>query len=627
MIRRALSVAVLAVAASVSACDEEDLTGPGYICDVTNPVRDIFVTPSTAQVLVHNPARASDTVIIAALATSRTGLERQDVRITFTSSDTTIATVDTLGIVQARRAGTVTITAAACGESSSARVTVLPNVISVSVIPGSDTVVAGDSASFTARATGQGGLSIPNVKFTFSAQNAQVTVRQTSDSTATVISPATPGTYVVNATGEGVTGSANLLVLPRVFITGSIAANGIDAGDATTCGIITAGQLFCWGLNNFGQLGAKGDSICFGGLEPPLVEGDSVITPARPCSLIPLRVAPELQFATVSAGDSTSCGLTVAGRAYCWGNNIRGMVGNGSTGNRDAPALVTTAQTFTSITAGGEHACGLATGGLAYCWGADSVGQLGDARQVHSTTPIPVSGGGGTAVFASISAGFRHTCAVTAAGTAFCWGNNDRGQLGAGTSGGFVDTPVQVVGGLSFASISAGGDHTCGITTGGAAFCWGSNFDGQLGNGAVGDQSASPVAVVGGLTFSRISASTGTRATAFPGGPRWKTFGSGHTCALTTAGAVFCWGDNIDLQLGRGPFTGSGAPGGTPVQVSGGELPGGVSFTSVTTGSRHSCGVGSDGAAYCWGSSVFGALGNTFQAHFRGLPQRVSTPR
>jgi alpha-tubulin suppressor-like RCC1 family protein len=283
--------------------------------------------------------------------------------------------------------------------------------------------------------------------------------------------------------------------------------------------------------------------------------------------------------------------------------------------------------TIIKITYGGQHACGLATGGTAYCWGADSLGQLGDSRLVHSTTPIPVSGGGAAAVLAGISAGFRHTCGVNAAGTAFCWGSNERGQLGAGTTGGFVDTPVQVLGGLQFATISAGGDHTCGITTGGAAYCWGSNFDGQLGNGSVGGVSATPVAVSGGLTFTRISASTGTRSTDALGSPL-KLTGAGHTCGLTTAGAIYCWGDNVNLALGRGPFSGGpSAASGTPQQVTGGELPAGMTFSSVSAGSVHTCGVATDGSAYCWGSNIFGALGNTFQAAFRGLPQRVATPR
>jgi alpha-tubulin suppressor-like RCC1 family protein len=626
-IRRALALAVLAAVSGLVACDEEDITGPGFICDVTNPVRDIILTPSNAQVLVHVPALSTDTVLVSAVATGRLGTARNDVRFKFTSSDPSIATVDSLGVVRAVRAGTVRITAEACGESSTAQINILNNIATVLIIPGSDTLVAGDSIRFKARAFGQDGLQILGVKFTFSSTNPGVVVTRLTDSTATITTPLTPGTVTIGAVGEGVSASASLLLLPRVFITGTLLQSSLDVGDATGCGIISAGQAFCWGLNNYGQLGASGDSVCFESVVATIIEDDSVVTTAKPCSLIPLRISHTLDFSSVSAGDSASCGITIAGRAYCWGSNTRGTLGNGTTSDTDEPALVTSALTFTSISVGGAHACGLATGGLAYCWGADSLGQLGDSRVVNSTTPIPVSGGGGTAVFASISAGFRHTCGVTSAGTAFCWGSNERGQLGAGTTGGFTDTPVQVLGGLTFASISAGGDHTCGVTTGGAAYCWGSNFDGQLGNGATGGFSATPSPVAGGLSFSRISASTGTRSTDAENSPL-KITGAGHTCGLTTNGAVYCWGDNENLQLGRGPFSGGPAgASGTPQQVTGGELPGGLAFTSISAGSVHSCGVTTDGAAYCWGSNIFGALGNTFQAAFRGLPQKVSTPR
>jgi alpha-tubulin suppressor-like RCC1 family protein len=250
---------------------------------------------------------------------------------------------------------------------------------------------------------------------------------------------------------------------------------------------------------------------------------------------------------------------------------------------------------------------------------------------VHSTTPIPVSGGNFQASFASISAGFRHTCALNTSGVAFCWGNNEYGQLGNGVVGGpgsFTDTPVAVQTALRFQSLSSGGDHTCGVTTTGAAACWGNNASGQLGRGTIGGAFAVPDVASGGLTFARISASSGS-STINPESPLFLPYkvAGGHTCGLTTGEAIYCWGDNRDLQLGRGPTSGSNVASATPLQVTGGALPAGVTFKSVTTGVRQGCGVGSDGAAYCWGSNIYGALGNSLQAAFRGFPQRVSTPR
>jgi alpha-tubulin suppressor-like RCC1 family protein len=406
------------------------------------------------------------------------------------------------------------------------------------------------------------------------------------------------------------------LVAPRVFISGTaLAGGGLDVGRDFGCGLISLGRLYCWGANEVGQLGAATDSVCF--------EEGTVAPPTKPCSLAPLRAGAKLVFSSLSAGDGTACGIISVGAAYCWGRGTFGQLGNGVAGSSPAPSLVTSGLSFTAVSVGGNHACGIATGGSAYCWGQDFSGQLGDARRVNSTTPIPVIlDDGQVATFASISAGFRHTCALKADGTAFCWGQNDNSQLGIGAAGGDADTPISVTGGLRFTSISAGGDtlplipgapgfdsHTCGIAVGGAAYCWGSNAAGQLGTGSVGGSAVSPVPVSGGLTFTKISA------------------GARHTCALTTAGAVYCWGRGQDLQLGRGPPTGSNSDSGTPQLVTAGELPAGVTFTTISSGVRHSCAVGSDGAAYCWGSNIYGALGNTLQAAFRGFPQRVATPR
>ncbi|MEO8576162.1 MAG: Ig-like domain-containing protein [Gemmatimonadales bacterium] len=619
--------AIIAVGLGLSACDEDTITGPGFVCDVTNPVRDVFLAPSATTVLVHSPALPSDTVRLAAVATSRLGTARNDVAIEFKSSDPTVATVDTLGIVHALKAGTAKITATACGESASANVTVIASVSRVALTPASDTVIAGDTAFITARAFDPSGAQVQNVKFTFGASNPSVTVIQTSDSTAK-FATSTAGTVSLSATGEGASGNSNLLILSRVFLPGAASTvSTLDVGDATGCGLITLGRAFCWGFNGHGQLGAVSDSTCFKGTDAGTVVNDSLITTAIPCSLVPLAISREIDFSSISSGDSTGCAISTTGRAYCWGLGKNGQIGNGNTADRGAATLVTTALAFTSISVGGNHTCALATGGTAYCWGDDTFGQLGDNRTVSSTTPIPVSGGGGPAVFASISAGFRHSCGVTAAGAGFCWGSNEFGQLGDGSTGGFSDTPVGVAGGFTWAFISAGGDHTCGITTAGSAMCWGDNASAQLGNGGVSGPVPVPGAVAGAPAFTRISASTGTRTLAPPALVNFNKAGRGHTCGLTAAGAVFCWGDDSDLQLGRGQFSGSNGVGTTAVQVVQGERAAGVTFTSISTGSRHSCAVGSDGNAYCWGSNVGGALGNTLQAAFRGQPQKVATPR
>jgi alpha-tubulin suppressor-like RCC1 family protein len=252
---------------------------------------------------------------------------------------------------------------------------------------------------------------------------------------------------------------------------------------------------------------------------------------------------------------------------------------------------------FDSITVGGWHACALNKARFAYCWGKDSLGQLGDNRLVNSTTPIPVIGG---REFSSISAGDDHTCGISN-GQAFCWGNNDQGQLGNGTIGGHSAVPVAVSGGQSFGAISAGGKHTCALTTLGLVMCWGANNNRQVKGGGVGSASVTVPTSVGSGTFSMVSA------------------GRNHTCALASSGGtVSCWGWNFWAQSGNSDVN-------NPAVI--GVVGGGQAFRSVSAGAEHSCGIATDGETYCWGSNVLGALGNELQAAYRATPQKVAVPR
>jgi alpha-tubulin suppressor-like RCC1 family protein len=286
-----------------------------------------------------------------------------------------------------------------------------------------------------------------------------------------------------------------------------------------------------------------------------------------------------LTFVSMTAGRSYTCGVTIAAAAYCWGINSSGQLGDGTTTDRTTPALVSGGLRFASLSAGRQHACGVTTAGAAYCWGENGNGRLGDGTETDRTTPVAVSGGLG---FASVSGGTFHTCGVTTADIAYCWGGNFDGQLGDGTETHRM-TPVAVSGGLGFASVRAGNFHSCGVTTGDIAYCWGYNGNGQLGDGTTTDR-MTPVAVSGGLEFASVSAAWGL-----------------HSCGVSTAAAVYCWGHNADGQLGDGTITNRT----TPALVSGG-----LTFTSVTAGISHTCGFTNAGVAYCWGFNGNGRIGD-----------------
>ncbi len=242
---------------------------------------------------------------------------------------------------------------------------------------------------------------------------------------------------------------------------------------------------------------------------------------------------------------------------------------------------------FASISVGAYHTCALTSLGVAYCWGNNGDGQLGSGTLTNGTTPELVTMPVGVTSFASISVGGYHTCALTSGGAAYCWGNGVYGQLGSGIlADRSIPEPVSMPAGVTFASIHAGGIHTCALTSLGVAYCWGFNGYGQIGDGTNARRIA-PVEVsmpAGVTTFASISV------------------GGYHTCALTSLGVAYCWGNGAYGQLGDGSSTVSN----TPVAVS---MPGGVTFVSIQAGYNHTCALSSAEFAYCWGYNLLGQLG------------------
>jgi alpha-tubulin suppressor-like RCC1 family protein len=359
--------------------------------------------------------------------------------------------------------------------------------------------------------------------------------------------------------------------------TQAVSFRQVSAGLEHTCGVTTTNQAYCWGKNYSGELG--NGSSGWG------------VTETRP-----VPVSGGHQFRHVSVGYDHSCGITTEFRAYCWGGNYSAQLGDGTTTDRSTPVAVAGGFQFSQIDAGHfAHTCAVnQLTKRVYCWGNNLKGQLGDGTTDWHKTPTPIASG---RQFRQVSAGADHTCGVTTANQAYCWGDNDLGQVGDNTDARRRARPTLVAGGRSYRQLDAGNYHNCAVTSGNKAFCWGSGSQGQIGDGRT-IQRFSPRAVAGGLLFERVSA------------------GGWHSCAETPENRVYCWGRNAEGQLGDGTTSQRL----TPVRVAGSR-----SFAQVSGGNAHTCGVTPSNAAYCWGANGHGELGDGTKTN-RSRPTAVAAP-
>ena len=344
-----------------------------------------------------------------------------------------------------------------------------------------------------------------------------------------------------------------------VVITAIGAGRGDNPGAGHTCALDSAGGVWCWGENIFGELG---DGTTDDRAMPVHVTG--LQEPAK----------------AIAVGGHHTCVLTGGGGVKCWGVNVRGQLGDGSGSENSAvPVDVSGLQSGVSaIATGAGHVCALADAGAVRCWGMFGGGATDDVM-------LPVAIQGLSSGVRALAGGTSHTCVITAAGGVRCWGSGDWGQLGdAKTLTQAIpirDRPVDVVG-LSggVKAIAAGDAHTCALTDAGAVECWGAN----LAN-STRDNAGAPVAVAG------LGSGVASIATSY-----W------HTCAVMGGGTVRCWGNNDYGQLGDGTRSERFAP----VQV--GRLS--ARITAVAAGGYHTCALTSVGGVLCWGSNATGQLGD-----------------
>lgn len=347
----------------------------------------------------------------------------------------------------------------------------------------------------------------------------------------------------------------------------------IYAAGNHTCAIGEFVRFYCWGRNAEGQVGNN-------------TTGDPYTAPEL------IRMPPGVgQFYSMDGGWNHTCGLDPNGVGYCWGDNAEGQLGTNTTIARPRPAPIRMpAGTAFFEVSGGQwnHTCAVANTGMIYCWGDNTYRQLGttNANDRLQPTAVRLTAATAGATFTRVAGGFFHTCALAAGGDAYCWGMNDTGRLGVGTNLATRPYPLRVKMpvDVGFYDIAAGRDHTCALSTGGVAYCWGSNLNGQVGNNnqnGLDYPTPRRVRMPNGVTFTDLTA------------------GWDHTCALGNDSKVYCWGNNLSGGLGVGDNNPRFLP--RPVL-------GALAFTKVTARYNHTCGI-AGGNMYCWGSNTNGELG------------------
>ncbi|MFC1654515.1 RCC1 domain-containing protein [Myxococcota bacterium] len=410
-------------------------------------------------------------------------------------------------------------------------------------------------------------------------------------------------------------------------ITGEKTFASLVCGTLHACGVTADGTAYCWGRDNMGQLG----------------DGNVVLDDCGGvnCSQLPVAVdttplTGSKVFIHLGLGNANTCGVTSDGKAYCWGVDTNGELGNGSNPVDDCGGSqcslqpepldvspVTGEKAFLQLVCGLRLCCGLTAQGVPYCWGWDINGQLGngsvlgDSDAPSPVETVPVTG---EKAIIRVTVGEAFGCKLTGEGVAYCWGQNMLGQLGDSGTFSNSESPVSVDqvpinSQKTYKSIAAGIQTTCGVDQEGKAYCWGTDIDEQLGDGSLPHPEC-------GFECSLSAVELDTAPVADEKAFVQVAGGAYHGCGLTAQKVAYCWGTDEYGQLGDG---GSPTNSPSPVAVNTTPIAGEKAFVQLVTGSNHTCGLTSEGVAYCWGRDDQGQLGDGFGDDTSQSPLPVNT--
>ena len=386
--------------------------------------------------------------------------------------------------------------------------------------------------------------------------------------------------------------------VPTLDDTGSDGYFAVSAGWEHTCALAADSTAWCWGSNEFSQLGVTDDGTT-------CARDDRDIA----CRVRPVPVGGGMKFRRIAAGGVHTCAIALDERVWCWGDNLRGSLGDPAPRRSEFPIPALTTARFSDVVAGAEHTCGLRLDGVAMCWGANEYGQVGIGSGAASVA-VPTALTGALS-FASLSAGGARTCGRLADGLPYCWGRTWVTRFGGQDVVRSQALPARVQSTLLFRVLAGGSGTTCGITLDSNAYCWESNAAGTIGDGSVSG-SLTPQPVSGGIPFVTLASA------------------ERHSCGLAVGGAVHCWGTGSLGELGVSPVLLVSTCGQDrepcstePVKVSGYR-----SFTGLSVGQgKHSCALTRPGNVYCWGAGGMGQRGDGRRSPGEWSPVKVTVPQ